>query len=313
MQIVCWFHRFIVLYDAQCAGLKQQCFFLMRAVKEWFYRLRSLPLDWLFDIEVECMLDLIDRGLRAGLIKADARDAAAIFVKASEGLRGAWAAAFQPRREMGLHEYTSCGVEAEFRADKRDGTLCRATTLPQLYQHLRILAARRDEADAARAQSSQFKKSIVLLGEAPAPIKLVFRVCTPRIARLVQQQYTLAVNMKWTVVSENEMQVSSGDTFDDADDLDQRPPPKRTVSVVEAKRIIASLAAVEVRPYRRHEPMCGLRFRARDGADVMHPWRFYGTHLVARAFSGSVIVEDRRLHCRASGGRPCTFARELGA
>jgi hypothetical protein len=56
---------------------------------------------------------------QAALITTDARDAANIFIKASEALRGAWAAAYQPHREMGLNEYTSCGVEAEFRADKR--------------------------------------------------------------------------------------------------------------------------------------------------------------------------------------------------
>ena len=299
----------------ECASINQKCKTLFLCLKEWFYHARSVERDWLFVLHVECMLDLVQRGVTAGLIASEAAASAVSFIKASDALRGSWAAAFQPQRRMCLNEYTSCGAEAEVRAWKRDNKLSRATTLSQLFHHGRGLMVRRAHTEFAEADSKLFKKSNRELGAFPHAIRTAFAVCTPRVAKLLERQFTMAAKMECTCVSATEMMVTSADGFYDDDEYDifQRPPPRHIIGGQKANDVFAKLAGVESHAYTEGEVMRGLRFARRPGASARSPWRFYDLHRVARIGAGSVVLVGDRLLCRAAGGLPCAFTREFGA
>ena len=156
------------------------------------------------------------RAEAAQLITADAAGGVTSFIAASDSQRGAWAASAQPSRSMTLNDYTSNGAEVEFLVWKKTAGLTRATSLQELYHGGRSLFAIRHEAEAAAASGAQqFKKSCMLLGTQPAPVKLAFTVCTPRVAKQLLRQYELAEMMTCTVVSDTELDVQWNDGHSD--------------------------------------------------------------------------------------------------
>ncbi len=121
------------------------------------------------------------------MITADAAGGVASFIAASDSQRGAWAASAHPSRSMTLNDYTSNGAEVEFLVWKKTAGLTRATSTAGALPWGRSLFAIRHEAEAAAASGAQqFKKSCMLLGTQPAPVKLAFTVCTPRVAAAVR-------------------------------------------------------------------------------------------------------------------------------
>ena len=317
-QLLCWFHRFVINWLKHGAGVKMQCSFVFIAVEEWFYRLRRQETGWLFDVEMACLQDMVARAETAQLITADAAGAATSFIAASDSQRGAWAASAQPSRSMTLNDYTSNGAEVEFLVWKKTARLTRATSLQELYHGGRSLFAIRREAEAAAASGAQqFKKSCMLLGTQPTPVKLAFTVCTPRVAKQLLRQYELAEMMTCTVVSDTDLDVQWNDGQSDHADEDlvsERPWRKVRTGTTEDTKVMSALASVASEHFQPGEGKCGLRFRREPGADANHPWRFYGVHRLEKRYGGKVVLIGGRLCCRASaGGSPCAFAREFGS
>ena len=316
-QLLCWFHRFVINWLKHGARVKVQCSFVFTAVEEWFYRLRRQETGWLFDVEMACLQDMVARAETAQLITADAAVAATSFIAASDSMRGAWAASAQSSRSMTLNDYTSNGAEVEFLVWKKTSRLTRATSLQELYHGGRSLFAIRHEADAAAdSGAQQFKKSCMLLGTQPAPVKLAFSVCTPRVAKQLLRQYELAEMMTSTVVSDTEVDVQWNDGQSDHADEDlvsERPWRKVRTGTTEDNKVMSALASVASEHFQPGEGKCGLRFGREPGADANHPWRFYGVHRLEQRYGGKVVLIGGRLCCRASaGGSPCAFAREFG-
>jgi len=250
------------------------------------------------------------RAEAAQLITADAAGGVTSFIAASDSQRGAWAASAQPSRSMTLNDYTSNGAEVEFLVWKTTAGLTRATSTAGALPWGRSLFAIRHEAEAAAASGAQqFKKSCMLLGTQPTPVKLAFTVCTSRVAKQLLRQYELAEMMTCTVVSDTELDVQWNDGhLDHADEdlVSERPWRKVRTGTTEDTKVMSALACVASEHFQPGEGKCGLRFRLEPGADANHPWRFYGVHRLEKRYGGKVELIGGRLCCRASaGGSPC--------
>jgi uncharacterized membrane protein YgcG len=340
----CWFHRFIIGWSRKGASVKIACEWLHEAIQAWFYRLRSVETQWLFDLEHACLLDLIHLAEQAGLLSRKAVEDAMYFVASSMEVRQSWAAAYQPQRFMTLDDHTNNMVEIEFAAWKKEKFLTRARQLGELVEHGRRLAERRRKAELKAVATGALKKSSMELGAQPAGVKTIFRVCTPRVALLLLDQWQSAEMMECTRVSDTTFETSWGSdqgwgmgtsssgggggsgsgggggsavsgsprtTGRDCDDDDSRGGA--TKATKDSAGVATRLAAVPREPFQRSDPKRGLRFALRRGASSLRPWRYYAIGEVERHFGGHVDLMDGRFFCRAAGGRRCWFAREYGA
>lgn len=332
----CWFHRFIVGWGRQGASVQATCRWLHEAVRSWFYRLRSVETQWMFDLECALLRDLIRLAEQAQVVTSKSAEDAAYFVATSMELRQFWAAAYQPQRFMTLDDHTNNGVEIEFAAWKKDEFLSRAKRLSDVVEHGRRLFERRRKEEVQQAAAgADLKKSTMELGAQPIGVKNIFRLCTPMVAQLLLHQWLAAEKMECTRVSDTVFEVSWATDHDGSvssgsgagggrdggggaaarggrstDSDDSRGGPDRVTKDTEG--VAQKLAAVPQEPFQQGELKRGLRFSLRRGASSLRPWRYYGIADVERRYGGRVELVDGCFFCRAAGGRRCWFAREYG-
>lgn len=283
------------------AAAKAQCKQLFKACRNWLFRLRSMELQTLFEIEYACLLDLVERAHECGLLDDGALRPLKEFLSDVYEERHMWSAAFQ-NRYLGMSLYTSNPAESSFRTVKRDKAVSLKCELPDLYRADRELRERWRKREFKRAYDQLFKKSNMELGSQAQCIKDAFHVFEPEYAKHFTSEFRKAEKLTRIGVNDNTIEVqlqgntmgsslsNGGFTAAQAAKLDQLCPP----------------------PFEAGEAKCGLRFTLANG-DIDSPWLFY---LPKQPFAQYVVLREGRLLCQAcvAGGehKPCQQAREKG-
>lgn len=301
MQALCTFRSFVVNYDTHAGAAKKQCRELFDACRHWLFRLRSIELRALFEIESACLLDLVDCAERANLLCKDAAQDLKVFLRTVLSERASWAAAYQSRY-LTQAVYAASAGQAPVRTKKRPDGVSLNCDLADLYMRDRK-ARMRWRQQQLKTNSGPFKRSNVELGDQAPCIKDALSLFEHEYAAHFAAEYKKAEKMVRFAVDSDLIEVVLQDT-----------PPQTTLARGGFSAAHATaLEQLVCEPYRAGEATCGLRFNLARG-DKNEPWRFYLPE--QRCFAQYVKRDGDRLLCQAciAGGEasPCQQAREMG-